>query len=84
MIEDNMQQRVLELTGNTPEVNLKLSNLRYQNLMYDSRQYTDVVTFWIKEFQAIYFEIEIKREQLQILPVNRWKSFPINADFEST
>ena len=37
--------------------------------MYDARRYTDLVTLWIKGFPALHFEIQIRREQLEVLQV---------------
>ena len=69
-VTESIDQRVLELSGNTRELNEKLANLRYKNQMYDSRKYTDLVTLWIKGFPALHFEIQIRREQLEVLQVS--------------
>ena len=37
--------------------------------MFDTRKYTDLVTLWIKGFAAPHFEIQIRREQLDVLQV---------------
>ena len=37
--------------------------------MFDTRKYTDLVTLWIKGFAALHFEIQIRREQLEVLQV---------------
>ena len=36
-------------------------------MMFDSKQYVDLITLWIKGFPPINFEILIKRNQLEIL-----------------
>ena len=64
-----MDQRILVLSGTTTEINEKLSDLRYKNQMFDTRKYTDLVTLWIKGFPTLHFEIQIKRQQLDILQV---------------
>ena len=68
-LSESTDQRVLVLSGNTNELNEKLTNLRYKNQMYDARKYTDLVTLWIKGFPALHFEIQIRREQLEVLQV---------------
>ena len=35
--------------------------------MFDSREYFDVVTLWIKGYPPVNFEILIKRNQLELL-----------------
>ena len=37
--------------------------------MFDTRKYTDLVTLWIKGFPTLHFEIQIKRQQLDVLQV---------------
>ena len=68
-LSESTDQRVLVVSGNTNELNEKLTNLRYKNQMYDARKYTDLVTLWIKGFPALHFEIQIRREQLEVLQV---------------
>ena len=72
-----MDQRVLVLSGTTTEINEKLSNLRYKNQMFDTRKYTDLVTLWIKGFPTLHFEIQIKRQQLDVLQVKLLNAFKI-------
>ena len=67
--EDSEYQRILILHGNTHELNEKLTSLWYKNLMFDTRSYKDLVTLWIKGFPKLHFEIQIKREQLDLLQV---------------
>ena len=67
---DPEYQRVLVLHGNTDELNEKLANLWYKNLMFDTRAYKDLVTLWIKGFPELYFEIQVKREQIELLQVS--------------
>ena len=69
-LADQEYQRVLVLHGNTNELNEKLANLWYKNLMFDTRAYKDLVTLWIKGFPELYFEIQIKREQIELLQVS--------------
>ena len=66
---DAEYQRILVLHGNTHELNEKLANIWYKNLMFDTRAYKDLVTLWIKGFPTLHFEIEVKREQLELLQV---------------
>ena len=40
---------------------------RYTNVMFDSKEYFDLVTLWIKGYPIINFEIRIKRNQLELL-----------------
>ena len=40
---------------------------RYTNMMFDSKKYIDVVTIWMKGYPSINFEIQIKRNQLELL-----------------
>ena len=72
-----MDQRILVLSGTTTEINEKLSNLRYKNQMFDTRKYTDLVTLWIKGFPTLHFEIQIKRQQLDVLQVKLLNAFKI-------
>ena len=37
------------------------------NVMFDSREYFDLVTLWIKGYPPVNFEILIKRNQLELL-----------------
>ena len=37
--------------------------------MFDTRAYKDLVTLWIKGFPTLHFEIQVKREQLEVLQV---------------
>ena len=69
-VADPQYQRVLVLHGNTHELNDKLANLWYKNLMFDTRAYKDLVTLWIKGFPELYFEIQVKREQIELLQVS--------------
>ena len=72
-----MDQRILVLSGTTTEINEKLSNVRYKNQMFDTRKYTDLVTLWIKGFPTLHFEIQIKRQQLDVLQVKLLNAFKI-------
>ena len=63
-LADPEYKRILILRGNTHEINEKLANLWYKNLMFDTRAYKDLVTLWIKGFPELHFEIQVKREQL--------------------
>ena len=76
-ISESMDQRVLALSGTTTEINEKLNNLRYKNQMFDTRKYTDLVTLWIKGFPTLHFEIQIKRQQLDVLQVKLLNAFKI-------
>ena len=76
-ISESMDQRVLALSGTTHEINEKLNNLRYKNQMFDTRKYTDLVTLWIKGFPTLHFEIQIKRQQLDVLQVKLLNAFKI-------
>ena len=69
-LADPEYKRILILRGNTHEINEKLANLWYKNLMFDTRAYKDLVTLWIKGFPELHFEIQVKREQLELLQVN--------------
>ena len=40
---------------------------RYTNVMYDAKEYFDLVTLWIKGHPPINFEIQIKRKQVELL-----------------
>ena len=40
---------------------------RYTNMMFDSKEYIDVVTIWMKGYPSINFEIRIKGNQLELL-----------------
>ena len=77
-ISESMDQRVLALSGTTHEINEKLNNLRYKNQMFDTRKYTDLVTLWIKGFPALHFEIQIRREQLEVLQVKSLYRYTID------
>merc|ERR1712131_44693 len=67
-VAESEDQRALVLSGSTSQLNEELTNLRYTNLMYDTRKYTDLVTLWIRGFPPVYFEIQIRRVQLDLLP----------------
>ena len=54
---DAEYQRILVLHGNTHELNEKLANLWYKNLMFDTRAYKDLVTLWIKGFPMLHFDV---------------------------
>ena len=69
-LEDSEYQRSLILHGNTHELNEKLANIWYKNLMFDTKAYKDLVTLWIKGFPTLHFEIQVKREQLELLQVS--------------
>jgi len=36
-------------------------------MMFDSKEYIDVVTLWMKGYPSINFEIRVKRNQLELL-----------------
>ena len=81
-LEDSEYQRILTLHGNTHELNEKLASLLYKNLMFDTRAYKDLVTLWIKGFPKLHFEIQIKREQLDLLQVRiNFTNFSIILSF---
>ena len=69
-LADPEYKRILILRGNTHEINEKLANLWYKNQMFDTRAYKDLVTLWIKGFPELHFEIQVKREQLELLQVS--------------
>ena len=80
-ISESMDQRVLALSGTTHEINEKLNNLRYKNQMFDTRRYTDLVTLWIKGFPALHFEVQIRREQLEVLQVKSLYNYTLDFQY---